>query len=52
MGKMVIFILVVFTLIMAGTVYAKEVKEIPFTLDDGDRLIRIETKVEEGLKSV
>jgi chaperonin cofactor prefoldin len=52
MRKMVSFILVVFTLIMAGTVYAKEVKEVPFTLDDRDRLIRVETKVEEGLKAV
>ena len=27
-------------------------KEVPFTLEDRDRLIRLETKVDEGLKSV
>ncbi|MCX7678936.1 MAG: hypothetical protein N2316_06930, partial [Spirochaetes bacterium] len=27
-------------------------REIPFTQDDRDRLIRVETKVEEGLKAV
>lgn len=47
--KPIIFILMVILLNVAPFSYAKE---IPFTQDDRDRLIRLETKIEEGLKAV
>jgi hypothetical protein len=45
----VIIISVMFVLMMTGFVYAKEVS---YTLEDRERFVRLETKVDEGFKAV
>ncbi len=35
-----------------GFIAQAETKEIPYTLDDRDRMIRLESKVEEGFKAI
>jgi predicted NBD/HSP70 family sugar kinase len=45
----VIIILVMFVLMMTDFVYAKEVS---YTLEDRERIVRLETKVDEGFKAV
>jgi len=47
MKKRVILFILFFTLILEGAVFKSYAEEVPFTLEDRDRLIR----VEEGLKS-
>lgn len=46
-----IFILVILSILLNISTFSYA-KEIPFTQDDRDRLIRLETKVDEGLKAV
>src|SRR3989338_7082928 len=48
MRKLVYLLFIVSILCVVSSAYAKD---IPFTQDDRDRLIRLETKVEEGLKA-
>ena len=48
MRRMMLIILAM-SFMMTSFVYAREV---PYTQEDRDRLIRVETKVEEGLKAV
>jgi cell division protein ZapA (FtsZ GTPase activity inhibitor) len=48
--KIVISITVLALLAITNLSFAA--KEVPFTLEDRDRLIRVETKVDEGLKAV
>lgn len=49
MYKKFVYIIFVLLVIVPSLCFARD---IPFTQDDRDRLIRLETKVEEGLKAV
>ena len=49
-GIKVILILIILCF-FNGNIFSSE-KEVPFTQEDRDRIIRLEAKVEEGLKSV
>ncbi|GAB6183078.1 hypothetical protein [Thermodesulfovibrio hydrogeniphilus] len=48
MKKLIFSLFLIF--FISTPIYAS--KEVSFTIDDRDRLIRVETKVEEGLKAV
>jgi hypothetical protein len=49
MQKVIVFVTMIVTLFFLSISYAKE---IPFAQDDRDRLIRLETKIEEGFKAI
>src|SRR3989339_762830 len=48
MCRRIIF-LIIFIFVLASSTFAKD---IPYTQEDRDRLIRVETRLEEGLKAV
>ena len=48
MCRRIIF-LIIFIFVLASSTLAKD---IPYTQEDRDRLIRVETRLEEGLKAV
>ncbi len=45
--KRITLVLIVFILFLMSV---SDAREVPFTQEDSDRLIRLETKVEEGIK--
>ncbi len=49
-GKTKLFLIIL--TILLSRLNISFAREVPFTQDDGDRLIRLDTKVDEGLKAL